>query len=348
MRSMRLASTRLLALLLVGCATPSPQPASPEAAPSAAPSPTVVPSFESSDLGVAPAPSASSAPAAPAQSAPIEPSETKLTLVEPGKEPRQKLRYHFSTRPETMVMDLKTRVRARTKEQSAPEVVLPTMRTVIGVVPAKVSAAGDLTFDGQVKRTELLGDTQLPAEAKNELKQQLDQLVGLKIHGVVSARCLMQELSVALPPKSDPQVAQTVESIRESLRNLCAPFPEEAVGQGARWQVDTTATVPLRIAQKTVFSLRSVTPKTAELDAKVEQSAPRQKVSTAGLPPGASTELESLKGRGQSKVTSTFAQLVPVSRMSLDNDTVTSIEQDGNKVQVSTALHMEMSIRPEQ
>ena len=346
---MRLVPTRLLTLLLVlGCATPSPPPASPEPAPSASPPPTVVPSFESSDLAVAPLPSASSAARAPAESPPVAPSETKLTLLEPGKEPRQKLRFRFSTRPETMVMDLKTRVRARTREQSAPEISLPTLRTVIGLVPAKVSAAGDLTFDGQVKRTELLGDTQLPAEAKNELKQQLDQLVGLKIHGVVTARCLMQELSVDLPPKSDPQVGQTVESIRESLRNLCVPFPEEPVGPGARWQVDTTAMAPIRIAQKTVFSLRSVTAKSAELEAKVEQSAPRQKVSTAGLPAGASTELESLKGRGESKVTSTFSQLVPVSRMSLDNDTVTNIEQDGKQVRVNTTLHMEMSIRPGQ
>jgi hypothetical protein len=347
---MRLAPTRPLALLLwvLGCATPSPPPASPGVAPSASPSPTVVPSFESSDLVAPPAPSASSAAAAPAESPPAPPSETKLTLLEAGKEPRQKLRFHFSTRPETMVMDLKTRVRARTKDQSAPEVSLPTLRTVIGLVPAKISAAGDLNFDGQVKRTELLGDSQLPAEARDELKQQLDQVAGLKIHGVVTSRCIVQELSVDLPPKSDPQVAQTVESIRESLRNLCTPFPEEAVGPGARWQVDSAAAAPLRIAQKTVFSLRSVTPKTAEIEAKLEQSAPRQKISTAGLPAGTSTELESLKGRGRSKVTSTFSQLVPVSSMSLDNDTVTNVEQGGNKMQVSTALHMEMSVRPGQ
>jgi hypothetical protein len=247
-----------------------------------------------------------------------------------------------------MVMDLKTRVRVSAAEQSVPEISLPTLRTVIGLVPQKVSPAGDLSYDGQVKRAEMLGDAKLPPDAKQELKQQLDQLVGLRVHSVVTARGVVKELTVDLPAKTNPQVAQTVESIRESLRNLCAPFPEEAVGPGARWQVDTMATAPVRIAQKTVFTLVSVTPKAAELEAKLEQSATRQKVTTAGLPAGATTELESLKGRGQSKVTSTFAQLTPVSRLSLDNDTVTNVEQNGNQVQVSTTLHMDMSIRPGQ
>jgi hypothetical protein len=344
---MRLAQVRLLALLFVaGCATPSPPPASPEAAPSASPLPTAAPSFESSDLAVAPAPSASSA--APSTAPPEQAGETKITLLEPGKEPRQKLRFRFTTRPETMVMDLKTRVRVSAAEQSVPEISLPTLRTVLRLVPQKVSPEGDLAYEGQVKRTEMLGDSKLPSDAKSELKQQLDQLVGLRVHSVVTARGSVKDLSVDLPPKTTPQLAQTVESIRESLRNLTAPFPEEAVGPGARWQVDTVATTPVRLLQKTVFTLVSVTPKAAELEAKIEQSAPRQKVTAAGLAAGATAELVSLKGRGQSKVTCTFAQLTPVSRLGLDNDTVTGVEQDGNKVQVNTTLHMDMSIRPGQ
>jgi hypothetical protein len=347
---MRFVPTRLLALLFVlGCATTSPPPqTSPEAAPSASPLPSVAPSFESSDLAVAPAPSASSAAASPAELPPEQAGEPKITLLQPGKAPRQELRFRFTTRPETMVMDLKTRVRMRAAEQSVPDISLPTLRTVMRLVPQKISPAGELSYDGQVKRTEILDDAKLPLEAKHELKQQLDQLVGVKFHSVVTARGAVKDLSVDLPAKANPQIAQTVETIRESLRNLCVPFPEEAVGPGARWQVDTMATAPVRIAQKTVFTLVSVSPNAAELEAKTEQSAPRQKVTAAGVPAGATTELESLKGRGQSKVTSTFARLTPVSRISLDNDTVTSVEQNGNKVQVNTTLHMDMSIRPGQ
>jgi hypothetical protein len=342
---MRLASFIPCVLFaLFGCASASPSPRASEAAPSASAGPSAAPSVESSDQAVAPAPNASAA-AAPSSAGSAD-SEPKVTLLDPGKAPRQKLRFLFTTKPETMVMDLKTRMRVRAGAQSVPEIALPTLRTVMRLVPEKVSPEGDLTYDGTVKRTEMLGDAKLPAQAKTELKQQLDQLVGLKVHSVVTSRGSVKALSVDIPPNTNPAVAQTLESIRESMRNLCSPFPEEAVGPGARWQVDSAVAAPVHLTQKAVFTLVSVTPKAAELTAKVEQSAPRQKVEVAGVAAGTKTELVSLKGQGDSKVTTAFARLTPVSRVSLDNDTVTNVEQGGNKVEVNTTLHLDMTIKP--
>jgi hypothetical protein len=145
---------------------------------------------------------------------------------------------------------------------------------------------------------------------------------------------------------TDPQIKQIFSQMTSSIENLSMPFPEDAVGAGARWEVRQTMSANgLVLFQKSDFELVSIDGPTVTLKVKTEQTAPAQPISNPGLPEGAEMSLEKLSGTGSGTVIIRLDSLVPASELDSTTSTVMTINMGGQTQSVSVDGTMKLTIK---
>jgi hypothetical protein len=145
----------------------------------------------------------------------------------------------------------------------------------------------------------------------------------------------------------DPTMQQMLGQMTSTIENLSNPFPEEAVGVGAKWEVRQAVVAGGQTSfVKTEYELVAFDATTVTLKTKMEQTAPPQPVSNAALPPGTEIALEKLTGSGTGTTRISLNSLVPTVEM---NSTIVSsmvMSMGGATQPVSTDMTMKMSIAP--
>ena len=118
-----------------------------------------------------------------------------------------------------------------------------------------------------------------------------------------------------------------VEQVRQTLRDVAAPLPDEEVGVDARWrklsQLDSREA---RITQTETFRLLELEQDRGTLDDFLAQTAPPQPLRAPGVPPGANAHMDSLLASGEAKIHFDLTRLVPQSAFDGTTTMVLSIE----------------------
>ncbi|WP_198104591.1 DUF6263 family protein, partial [Clostridioides difficile] len=77
------------------------------------------------------------------------------------------------------------------------------------------------------------------------------------------------------PQGASPQTEQMLEQIRQQTRDIAAPFPEEEVGKGAKWERTTKAeNAGQKAQQKETYTLVDLTGDTGKIEFVVVQNTP--------------------------------------------------------------------------
>src|SRR5262249_10525552 len=107
---------------------------------------------------------------------------------------------------------------------------------------------------------------------------------GLTSTGVMSNRGINKKIDVKVPPSSDPQMRQTMDQMRDSLSNMDAPLPEEAVGVGAKWEVKKPVhSQGMTLEQTADYQLVSLEGDLVNVSFTANQSAENQKIQSPGM-----------------------------------------------------------------
>jgi hypothetical protein len=293
----RAASIAAAALLAAGSACKKDEPTGEGAIlPAAAGEPTVTVTKET-------APDSTGRSGAPA----------RVVLLEAGKEPRAQLRYHLpSTSKEKMGMTITMAVEMGMTTQTV-NVHLAPMRMEMELGVTEKLGDREVRVRFRVTRAELEeGGDQMFATMREQLATELKKMVGAAGTLVMDNRGLVRDMTLALPDGMDPQMKQTMESSRQAMEQISSPLPEEAVGVGARWQVEQVlAQNGLVIKQTSVFELAELRGTRGTLRTTVVQSADPQIAELAGLPAGVQAQLLSHSGAGNGTGELDLGQLVP-------------------------------------
>ena len=152
-------------------------------------------------------------------------------LVDPGAEPRQELRYRFvegqtGTMAMDMTMDMATTMDGVPMDEAAGTFDLGAqLAMTVTDVYDDGSARVEQTFTGYA-----FGETGDPT-VDTELEAMSEQLEGVTVWQVIDDRGAVLEFGndgfEGLPPELQQQALDSIYSVQ--------PFPEEAVGVGARW-----------------------------------------------------------------------------------------------------------------
>src|SRR5690606_16066778 len=88
------------------------------------------------------------------------------------------------------------------------------------------------------------------------MRKGLDSLVGAAAVVSIDERGFQHELSLGLPGGLGPELTQFMEAARIALGDLALPLPDEAIGVGAKWQVERTLDQGgVAVKEKTYYEL---------------------------------------------------------------------------------------------
>jgi hypothetical protein len=264
-------------------------------------------------------------PAAPADAAPV------VRLLDPGAEPRVKLRYApkvGSTSALTMRMKMNTKAEFGGQEM---DMNMPTMIMVMDSTVKELRPNGDIAYDAVFSTMDIEDSEDANPMMAQGMKASLNTLKGMTVSAVVSGRGETKSADFKLPPGATEQANQAMDSMKSSVNQMSAPLPEEAVGVGAKWEVvSTIKNMGLNLKQTSVMTLKELSGTSMTLDAQVTQNAEKQDMKMPGMPPGLKVELVSLKSNGSGTVKAATDSLTPIdSTMNLQSDQEMTINQGG-------------------
>jgi len=295
----RRAALGILALV-AACSRQGPAAGDPDAGPSASPP---------GELTAKPGPVPSRA-----QPASSEMASATLRLLDPGSAPRRRLRYAWQAgRRELVRVDLRTATSTEVPGDKPTEIPLPPLHIDIAIDPQGASAEGSLLYAWHVASATVGENRDAPPEVAEGMRVELMAIQRLAGHAEVTARGLASDIAIDPGSVTDSgATGQMVEQVKQILRDLAAPFPEEEVGQGARWEkLSGLASKDARITQTDTFTLLDLKGDHGTVDDVLAQTAPAQALTPAGAGPGSQARLESMLASGDAKTRFDLRRLAP-------------------------------------
>ena len=269
-----------------------------------------------------------------------------VTVVEAGAEPRAHLRYQLDQMgPQSMVMDMRSTMTMNMGFGSMTQ-AMPTIRTIMRISEVTPLAAGNARIAFALDSMEALPSQEVEPMVMNAIQAGLGQVGQMSGWIDVDSRGAYIDGNFELSG-ADPSLAELLSSMEDSMNQMTIPFPEEPVGQGARWTVDMAIdSGGMSLSQTATYELRSRNDEQVELAVSMTQAAGAQTIEQPGMP---SVELTQYSGSGQGTTTVRFAEVVPTAEISIDVSTTTAMDMGeamGGRIETSMQMRMDTTIRP--
>jgi hypothetical protein len=215
--------------------------------------------------------------------------ELGLTLIDPGAEPRQTLRYHL-TKGSTRSFEMSVEV-----DLDNPGIhgAMPTIRMDGDLSIDDISPDGDMTMTmvmHDIKASERPG-----SPITGEMMQKyLGALEGFTIHGKLSPLGTMTGVNV--DAKNVPKtVLDQLGPMTKNLKQLALPLPDKPIGAGARWDlVNSLEQGGLRVTTTTHVTLTKLAGDVIGFHTAIDISAQPQTIEQ----PGMTVHIDKVSGGG--------------------------------------------------
>lgn len=294
-----------------------------------------------SELSEKPAAEAANAPqSAPVASAPV----AGVKLLSAGEEPRKVLRLHPKAGDKqslSMVMKLAMEIQVGQMQNQA--IKLPAIKMPMEVTVKSVSPEGDISFEsvmGDPSMGEDGGDPQVAAA----MKAAIGSVKGMTSKGIMTSRAIAKATEMRLPTGANPQISQALDQMKDSFSQLSAPFPEEAVGTGAKWEyTQLIKSQGMTLTQTATYELLSIDGDSIATKSSFSQTAANQKISSSAMP-GMKVDLTKMSGRGTGEFKLDLGQLLPVEARS-DSHSEISMGMTAGGQKQSMNMKMDVNLR---
>ncbi len=275
--------------------------------------------------------------------------QTQVELLTTGTEPRQELRFKPQVNAKqtvtlTMNMDVATSVEGG----SGPKFQIPASTMKMDTVVTQVDPNGDIHFQFTYTDADVVADSTAQPEIVNAVRSTLKKMVGLKGTFVSDNRGQVKSGNFVLPEGLDPMTKQLFQQVSNSLTQLSAPVPAEAIGKGAKWRVTSSLNVAgINLSQTSIYELASFQDNVANLNITLEQQATSQALSLPNLPTGSTMTLKSLKSQGQGQMKIRLDAAMPIqANISVNSNGEMGIKGANNaqETTIGTQLSMQMAL----
>jgi hypothetical protein len=290
----------------------------------------------------APAPSASeTAPAGLGSkpSAPVPAGAPAVKLLNAGAEPRQALRLHPSQGDmQKVALTMTISMDMGVGDMPGQAMKLPAMTMVMDVTVNNVTPEGDISYQMVLSDMSVAaGENDMMAEA---MKAGMGNVKGLTTVGTMSDRGISKSMNVK-STGAGQEMGQYLDQMHEAFAHVSTPFPEEAIGPGAKWQVmQKINSQGMILDQTATYEMVSVEGDRAELKISITQQAANQKIENPAMP-GLKVDLVKMSSKGSGTVTMDLAKVVPPSA---DVDTQTEMSMAMNMGDQKQAMNMKMDM----
>jgi len=236
----------------------------------------------------------------------------QVKLLEPGAEPRKVLRLHPNAGDkQTMTMTMKMAMEMKMGEMQNPAMKLPAMIMNMEITVKSVSPEGDIAYELVLSDASVADEPDVMPQVAQAMKTSLEGVKGLTSTGIMSNRGITKTNEIKVPAGADPQTRQAMDQVKETMTKVSAPFPEEAVGPGAKWE----AKMPIKsqgmtIDQTAIYELVSLEEDHITARITIAQRAANQKMQNPAMP-ALKLDLTKMVGNGGGDLTFDLAKIVP-------------------------------------
>jgi hypothetical protein len=225
-----------------------------------------------------------------------------VKLLDPGAAPRTALRYSFvKGRQIKLAFVQKNNIGMMVGDERMPETDVPAIKTMM-----------QWTVDDVNADSAQIGFTILSAKVDGgDVNEPMVQQVNAMLADFKSIRGWQRtdrlgkllDFKIDLGGLKTPQIAQMLESIKQSLGQVVSQFPEEPIGVGGSWQtISQVDQFGMHLTQSATYRVTQVDSRGIQTDVELSQTAPAGKVSPPGMPEGTTVDLLGLESKGQGKV----------------------------------------------
>jgi hypothetical protein len=256
------------------------------------------------------------------------PAAFELALLDDGREPRRALRYPSDPPPpQKMSLSLRVAMKMEVPGSPIPPVSMPGLRLLIDLTGR--DRDGEIRYEFTVTDADLTGAEAAHPSLVAAMRKGVGSLVGASGSVSVDPRGFQRELSIGLPAGIGQELTQFMNSAKLAIGQMAVPLPEEAIGVGAKWQVEETiAQDGIQVRQKTYYELLAIDGPRVQIRTQTVQAAEQQRAALPGLPSGVSAKVVSLRGAGAGETEIDLRRLVPGSaREELETDVSFAIVQ---------------------
>jgi hypothetical protein len=256
------------------------------------------------------------------------PAAFALALLDDGREPRRLIRYPSDPPPpQKMSLSLHVAMKMEVPGSPIPPVSMPGLRLLVDLTGS--DRDDEVRYEFTVNDADLTGVEQAHPSLVTAMRKGIGSLVGASGSVTVDPRGFQQGLAIGLPSGIGQELTQFMNSAKLAIGQMAVPLPEEAIGVGAKWQVEETITQDgIQVRQKTYYELLAMDGPRLSIRTQTVQSAEQQTAAVPGLPSGVTAKILSLRGAGAGETEIDLRRLVPGSaREELETDVSFAIVQ---------------------
>ncbi|GAB4531780.1 MAG: hypothetical protein Tsb0020_48010 [Haliangiales bacterium] len=277
-----------------------------------------------------------------------KPSAPTIKLLDAGKGKKQKLRYQAKAgAKEKMQMDMDMTMGMSMGGQALVDMRAPTVRMTADLEVTEVTDEGNFKLVFRYTGFKVLDTPGVVPAMKTSMEQALAGMETVAGNALLTDRGVVLDGDFDTTQVANPQMQQLADSIEQSMQQLSAPLPVEAVGKGARWQVTTELeNNGLTIQQVATYKLRELRKDGFVCDVTVAQSAKSQMLTGPNVPPNTKIELISMKGSGNGELDVALRRLTPTSKVEMTSDMKMRMEAGAQKQEMEMHMTMEMKFKP--
>lgn len=275
--------------------------------------------------------------------------EPTIKLLEPGAEPRRELRYQFKpTGTVTMVMGMKMSMSMQFGEIQSPMTSMPRMENRMEIKTETLDPDGNLQYSFTLTKSGIAEGEDANPQIQAVLEKDLKAMEGMTGSATVTPRGLTKEAEINIPPTAPKSIEQMIQNLKQSIRQMSIPLPEEAVGVGAKWEIQSDVkNADISLTQTMLATLEAMDESSCKIKVAMKQSAEEQELKAPTLPPGATLTLKSLASDGDTSLDIDLTSLVPKSHGEISSTSVMEVDQNGQQQSVTMKMNMSLDIAPE-
>ena len=230
---------------------------------------------------------------------------TRTTLITAGRAPRSPLRLALTKGSVSDVtMEMTQSIEQSLDGKSTNSVQTPPISFGTQTTVDAVAADGNAQITSSYHDIAVVDDGSFTAAQRAQLQSGLAPLTAMKVAATITTRNVYVASTVTGAEGLGATTAQLVEQVSDQSSNLAVPFPEEAVGVGARWRSSSATTLAgIDIRQSYEFTLLERDGNVVKVSMKTTQAAPRQRATLPGLPTGTKVTITKYRVSGSGTIT---------------------------------------------
>ncbi|MBL8887039.1 MAG: hypothetical protein JNK16_10280 [Phycisphaerales bacterium] len=270
-----------------------------------------------------------------------------VKMIETGAEPRALARLALKPGDVQLVtMDMDMQMKMAMDGVASPTPRMPTVTFQMRIAVDEALPSGWWKYTCGITGLDVKATEQTPPEMATMMKALVSEMVGMTMSAEVDT--LGHQRNFAVVSKiTNPMLLQQLESMKQSLTQMSLALPEPEIGVGAKWGVETVATLGgVSSRQRTTYRLISREGDTIRLGISVQQSPGEKDSPIRNLPEGITGTLIDLAGDSRGELlynlTSVIAKEGRVTGESVVN---MNMEGQGMKAKVDTQTTIAMTIR---